>query len=95
MLKPEELAVQLDDAIDHAMAEGDKPRGRGWRGILNTIDDPNQEESGNHVEMLLRYPQASAAIRHIKYESREFLKGFLNEVPEFKHILDQIERESR
>lgn len=93
MIKPEQLAVQLDEAIDHAMVEGDKPRGRGWQGVLNTIEDPNHEEAGNHVEMLLRYPQALDAIRHIKDSSREYLKGFLNEVPEFKHILGQIEGE--
>lgn len=89
MIKPDQLAKQLDEAISDAMAMTGKIGSRS-EGLLKALDDPNQEEANTHVEALLRYPEALEAIGHIKNESRQFLTGFLSDVPEFEHILDKI-----
>src|SRR3989338_10405707 len=101
MVSPKELAGQIEEAIDHSNQLEDnyaKIRERHPDPIhpllaaLREASDPNSEERMTQIEALLRYPEAVSAVQHLRSESRDFLKGFIDDETEFAHILEAIEK---
>lgn len=85
----ESLARQIDAAV--SIAATDALQEPGGSDLLDFVHDPNQMESTVHVEALLRYPDARAAIRLVTADTRVFLATFLAGEKEFEPILEEIE----
>lgn len=91
MNKFETLARQIDAAVLTAKDDVLRDVSGGESGLLDAVYDPNQQESTVHVEALLRYPDALAAIRLVSADTRVFLATFLAGEKEFQPIVDEIQ----
>lgn len=87
----EALARQIDAAVEVAKNDALRESDGTEEGLRRMAHDPNQEESTVHVEALLRYPDAVAAIRLVSSDTRTFLAAFLEGEEEFRSITDEIQ----